>query len=167
MVKAVLLARKNEQRFKELKQRRKKLERHIRQETEEQDRRRRAVYDKALVPFQEVFTRLKHVDLAELAPVDPSGSEVADVKLRELQHVAATAAASLGPRTHTRATVLPALDPVREQLTGTDPARALASLATLTSGHAGIPLHLTPEEFDSWMTDTETDGMPLVLDPNW
>ncbi|MFD0354056.1 hypothetical protein ACFVHW_09935 [Streptomyces sp. NPDC127110] len=95
MVKAVLLARKNEERFKELKRRRKKLERHIRQETEEQDRRRRAVYDKALVPFQEVFTRLKHVDLAELSPVDPADSGVADVELRELQHVAATAVASL------------------------------------------------------------------------
>ncbi|MFG2298990.1 hypothetical protein [Streptomyces sp. NPDC048603] len=95
MVKAVLLARRNEQRFEELKRRRKKLERHIRQEAEGQERCRRAVYDTALVPFQEAFTRLKHVDLAELAPVDRSGPGVADVELRELQHVAAAAVASL------------------------------------------------------------------------
>ncbi|WP_405976918.1 hypothetical protein [Streptomyces sp. NBC_00158] len=95
MVKAVLLARKNEERFKELQRRRKKLERHIRQEAEEQERRRRAVYDRALVPFQEVFARLKHVDLAELAAVEPAGTGVADVELRELRHVAATAVASL------------------------------------------------------------------------
>ncbi|MFD0354055.1 hypothetical protein ACFVHW_09930 [Streptomyces sp. NPDC127110] len=77
----------------------------------------------------------------------------------------ATAAASLGPRSHTRATVMPAFDPVRDHLAGTDPARALSSLAALTSRHAGLPLHLTPEEFDSWMA--EPDDMPLVLDPNW
>ncbi|WP_405976919.1 hypothetical protein [Streptomyces sp. NBC_00158] len=77
----------------------------------------------------------------------------------------AAAAASLGPRTHAQATVLPALGPVRDHLTGTDPARALSSLAALTSRHAGLPLHLTPEEFDSWMTGP--DRMPLVLDPNW
>ncbi|MFB7782246.1 hypothetical protein ACFC1D_05975 [Streptomyces vinaceus] len=77
----------------------------------------------------------------------------------------ATATASLGPNTHTRTTVLPALEPVRAHLTGTDPARALSSLAALTADHAGVPLHLTPEEFDTWMTGP--DDFALVLDPNW
>ncbi|MBT2450988.1 hypothetical protein J7F03_28710 [Streptomyces sp. ISL-43] len=95
MVEAVLLARRNERRFEELERRRKKLERHIRQEGQAQEERRRMVYDHALVPFREVFGRLKHVDLAELAPVDPAGSGVSDVELRELRHVAATAVASL------------------------------------------------------------------------
>ncbi|MBT2450989.1 hypothetical protein J7F03_28715 [Streptomyces sp. ISL-43] len=77
----------------------------------------------------------------------------------------ATATATLGPRTHTGTTVLPALAPVREHLTGTDPARALSSLAALTAHHAGVPLHLTPAEFDAWMT--EPDDLLLVLNPNW
>ncbi len=76
----------------------------------------------------------------------------------------AAAASSLGPRTHARTTVLPALVPVHEDLTGADPARALSSLATLTAHHAGVPLHLTAEEFDAWMTGP--DDRPLVLDPN-
>ncbi|MEU8779492.1 hypothetical protein [Streptomyces sp. NPDC048606] len=95
MVEAVLLARKNERRFEELKRRRKKLERHIRQESEAQEERRRAVYDQALVPFLAVFERLKHVDLVELAPVDRAGTGMADVELCELRNVAVTAVASL------------------------------------------------------------------------
>lgn len=95
MVEAVLLARRNERRFEELTRRRKKLERHVRQEGEAQEERRRAVYDHALVPFVEVFERLKHVDLMELAPVDRAGTGMSDVELRELQHVAVTAVASL------------------------------------------------------------------------
>lgn len=51
----------------------------------------------------------------------------------------ATATASLGPNTHTRTTVLPALVPVRAHLTSSDPARALSSLAALTADHAGVP----------------------------
>ncbi|MFI7358209.1 hypothetical protein ACIBTP_30340 [Streptomyces avidinii] len=77
----------------------------------------------------------------------------------------ATAAGSLGPRTHVRTAVLPALAPVRDHLTGPDPARALSSLAVLTADRAGVPLHFTPEEFDTWMT--ALDAAPLVLDPNW
>ncbi|WP_328940709.1 hypothetical protein OG259_02830 [Streptomyces sp. NBC_00250] len=77
----------------------------------------------------------------------------------------ATASASLGPSTRTGITVLPELTPVRDHLTGTDPARALFSLAAVTAEHAGVPLHLTPEEFDAWMVDPE--DVPLVLDPNW
>ncbi|MCX4985350.1 hypothetical protein [Streptomyces sp. NBC_00572] len=95
MVGAVRSAHRNKQRFEKLTQRRKKLERHIRQESEAQDTRRRTAYDEALVPFQQVFARLKQVDLAELAPVDPSDAGVSDVALRELQHVALTAVASL------------------------------------------------------------------------
>ncbi|MFI7358210.1 hypothetical protein ACIBTP_30345 [Streptomyces avidinii] len=95
MVEAVLLARRNEKRFEQLERRRKKLERHIRQESEAQDERRRTVYDEALVPFRDVFARLKHVDLAELAPVDPSAAGVSDVELQELRYMAVTAVASL------------------------------------------------------------------------
>ncbi|WP_328940710.1 hypothetical protein OG259_02835 [Streptomyces sp. NBC_00250] len=95
MVGAVRIAHRNKQRFEKLTQRRKKLERHIRQESEAQDARRRTAYDEALVPFQQVFARLKQVDLAELAPVDPADAGVSDVALRELQHVALTAVASL------------------------------------------------------------------------
>ncbi|MFF8729391.1 hypothetical protein ACF073_23250 [Streptomyces sp. NPDC015171] len=95
MVSAVLHARRNEQRFEDLKRRRRKLERHIRQEGEWQEERRRTVYDRALTPFRESFARLRHVDLVELAPVDPAGAAVSDVELRELRHVAVTAVASL------------------------------------------------------------------------
>ncbi|MFF8729390.1 hypothetical protein ACF073_23245 [Streptomyces sp. NPDC015171] len=75
------------------------------------------------------------------------------------------ATTALGPRTHARTTVLPGLSAARAHLTGSDPARALTSLAALTADHAGVPLHLTPEEFDAWMATP--DDIPLTLDPNW
>uniref|UniRef100_UPI002AD3AA3C hypothetical protein n=1 Tax=Frankia sp. Cr1 TaxID=3073931 RepID=UPI002AD3AA3C len=47
---------------------------------------RREMYEGALIPFREVFSRLKNVDMAELAAIDtlPSAGRV-DVELRQVQ----------------------------------------------------------------------------------
>ncbi|MCB5167694.1 hypothetical protein LG634_23040 [Streptomyces bambusae] len=97
MVEAVVLGRRNEQRNEKYQKRRKKLERHLKQENAAQDETRTAVYEEALVPFRQVFERLKRVDLAELAPVGDASSEpaVADVELRALQDAAVAAVASV------------------------------------------------------------------------
>ncbi|MFF8380895.1 hypothetical protein ACF07V_32700 [Streptomyces sp. NPDC015661] len=95
MYQAVMLARKNEQRYEKLRARRAKLDRHIVQESTAQDQQRQATYDRALVPFRDAFGRLKRVDLAELAPVEPAGHATADVELREIQQLAVSAIGSV------------------------------------------------------------------------
>ncbi|MCQ1576495.1 hypothetical protein [Streptomyces parvus] len=85
MYRAVLLARRNEQRKGELSTRRRKLDRHVVQESAAQEKQRQATYDRALVPFRDAFARLKRVDLAELSPVDPAGHATTDVELQEIQ----------------------------------------------------------------------------------
>ncbi|WP_424535107.1 hypothetical protein ACOZ38_33750 [Sphaerisporangium viridialbum] len=55
-------------------------------EHEGQETARRRVYDEALVPFSEVFSRLKNVDLAELATIGSLvEADLSDVELREVQ----------------------------------------------------------------------------------
>ncbi|MCZ0980098.1 hypothetical protein O1L60_17035 [Streptomyces diastatochromogenes] len=95
MYQAVMLARKNQQRHERLVARRRKLDRHVVQEGAAQEERRRATYDRALVPFRDAFERLKRVDLAELAPVEPAGHATADVELREVQQLAVSAIGSV------------------------------------------------------------------------
>ncbi|MGW0465101.1 hypothetical protein ACWDX6_07485 [Streptomyces sp. NPDC003027] len=92
---AIMLARKNERHCERLRGRRRKLERHIAQETAWQEERRRAVYERALIPFRDSFRLLKRVDLAELAPVEPAGPALADVELRELRHIAVSSVGAL------------------------------------------------------------------------
>ncbi|MEZ7004623.1 hypothetical protein [Streptomyces sp. AD55] len=103
MYQAVRLARRNKRRHEKLTARRRKLDRHTAQETAAQEERRRATYERALVPFQEVFARIERVDLAELAPADPPGHAPADppghapadVGPREVRHLAASLIGSL------------------------------------------------------------------------
>ncbi|TGB10446.1 hypothetical protein [Streptomyces sp. MZ04] len=92
---AVVLARKNERHGERLRARRKKLDRHIAQESSFQEERRRAVHEQALMPFTAAFQRLKRVDLAELESVEPVGRSVVDVELRELRQVAVAAVGAL------------------------------------------------------------------------
>lgn len=58
-----MLARKNERHCERLRGRRRKLERHIAQETSWQEERRRAVYEQALLPFRDGFRLLKRAAL--------------------------------------------------------------------------------------------------------
>ncbi len=95
MYQAVRLARRNKRRHEKLTARRRKLDRHIAQETAAQEERRRATYERALVPFQEALARIERVDLAELAPAAPPGHAPADVGPREVRHLAATVIGSL------------------------------------------------------------------------
>ncbi|MEV6122502.1 hypothetical protein AB0M23_18575 [Streptomyces sp. NPDC052077] len=95
MYQAVRLARRNKERQERLDLRRRKLDRHIAQESGAQQERRQATYDRALVPFRTAFERLKRIDLAELAPVAPIGSTPADVELRELRQLAVSVVGSL------------------------------------------------------------------------
>ncbi|MET9467210.1 hypothetical protein ABZY44_20885 [Streptomyces sp. NPDC006544] len=95
MYRAVLLARRNEQRNEKLIARRRKLDRHVVQEGAAQEEQRQATYERALVPFGDAFARLKRVDLAKLAPVDPAGHTTADVELQEMQRLAVSAVGSL------------------------------------------------------------------------
>ncbi|MCX5391528.1 hypothetical protein [Streptomyces sp. NBC_00094] len=95
MYRAVLLRRKNAQRNEKLGVRRKKLDRHIVQESAAQEQQRQATYDQALVPFRDAFARLKRVDLADLTPVDPAGHSTAEVELQEIQRLAVSAVGSL------------------------------------------------------------------------
>ncbi|MFF7440876.1 hypothetical protein [Streptomyces sp. NPDC008122] len=95
MYQAVMLARKNQQRHEKLAARRRKLDRHVAQEGAAQEERRQATYDRALVPFRDAFERLKRVDLAELAPVEPAGHATADVELRKVQRLAVSAIGSI------------------------------------------------------------------------
>ncbi|PSK70915.1 hypothetical protein C6W96_19900 [Streptomyces sp. CS149] len=95
MYRAVLLARRNEQRKGELNTRRRKLDRHVVQESAAQEKQRQATYGRALVPFRDAFARLKRVDLAELSPVAPAGHATADVELQEIQRLAVSVVGSL------------------------------------------------------------------------
>ncbi|MET9672007.1 hypothetical protein ABZY68_02775 [Streptomyces sp. NPDC006482] len=92
MYQAVQLRRKNARRNEKLGVRRKKLDRHIVQESAAQEQQRQATYDQALVPFRDAFARLKRVDLADLAPVDSAGHSTAEVELQEIQRLAVSAA---------------------------------------------------------------------------
>ncbi|WP_239331806.1 hypothetical protein [Frankia sp. CiP3] len=90
MVDAVRLATSNKRSHEDLTARHERLVRRIAAETTRLEKVRREMYDGALIPFREVFGRLKNVDLAELAAIDtlPS-SGLPDVELHEVRVSAA------------------------------------------------------------------------------
>ncbi|MFZ3499116.1 hypothetical protein ACODT5_38900 [Streptomyces sp. 5.8] len=93
---AMGLARKNGKRHKELVRRQERLTECLVAESAAQERARRRAYGKALVPFADVFSRLKNVDLAELvATAEPAGAGLPDVEVRRIQLDAVNAIATL------------------------------------------------------------------------
>jgi hypothetical protein len=84
VVDAVKLAKDNKRTYEGLVARHEALLRRMAAETEAQQRARSQVYDDALVPFREVFARLKNVDMAELAEIDAlPGGALPDAGLRQ------------------------------------------------------------------------------------
>ncbi|NAZ74291.1 hypothetical protein GTQ99_02470 [Kineococcus sp. T13] len=96
-VEAARLARANRSQQEELEDRQTALQKRAERERQAQEQRRREVYEQVLVPFRDVFARLKNIDLAELASIDlPSAGhtpqvEVTQVRLSALQTVGALA----------------------------------------------------------------------------
>ncbi|WP_432489376.1 hypothetical protein [Kineococcus sp. SYSU DK018] len=96
-VEAVRLARANRGQQEELEDRHAALLKRAERERTAQEQRRREVYEQVLVPFRDVFARLKNVDLAELASIDlPTGGpapqvQVTQVRLSALRTVGALA----------------------------------------------------------------------------
>ncbi|MEW1956801.1 hypothetical protein [Kineococcus sp. NPDC059986] len=94
---AVRLARSNRSRHEELEDRHAALVTRAQRESRAQEQRRQEVYDQVLVPFRDVFSRMKNVDLAELAGIDlPTAGhtpevEVTQVRLSALHTVGALA----------------------------------------------------------------------------
>ncbi|MER5484065.1 hypothetical protein ABT024_12725 [Streptomyces sp. NPDC002812] len=83
---AMGLEKKNDKRRKRLIQRQEALREGLLAEAKAQERARRRAYGKALVPFAEVFSRLKNVDLPELAALaEPAAAELVDVEVRRIQ----------------------------------------------------------------------------------
>ncbi|WP_432492584.1 hypothetical protein [Kineococcus auxinigenes] len=97
LVEAARLARANRAQAEEFEDRHAALLTRAERERTAQEQRRREVYDEVLVPFRDVFARLKNVDLAELAGIDlpTTGSapqvEVVQVRLSALRTVGALA----------------------------------------------------------------------------
>ncbi|MGI5157557.1 hypothetical protein [Microbispora sp. CA-102843] len=86
MIEAVKLANRNESARQALAERFAEVEERSTREREEQEAARRRVYDDALTPFAETFSRLKNVDLAELALIgDLVEADLPDVELRDVQ----------------------------------------------------------------------------------
>ncbi|MFE4636241.1 hypothetical protein ACFRJ1_23065 [Streptomyces sp. NPDC056773] len=93
---AMGLERKNEKRRKRLVERQERLTERFATESAAQERARRRAYGKALVPFAEVFSRLKNVDLVELTAVArPTEAELPDPELSGIQLDAVTAVLTL------------------------------------------------------------------------
>ncbi len=86
MVDAVRMAQDNKRAHEALTARHERLVRRMGAETTLLEKVRREMYEGALIPFREVFSRLKNVDMAELAAIDtlPSAA-LADVELRQVQ----------------------------------------------------------------------------------
>lgn len=69
-VEAVRLGRVNRSQQEELEDRHAALLKRAERDLLAQEQRRQEVYDHVLIPFRDVFARLKNVDLAELASID-------------------------------------------------------------------------------------------------
>jgi hypothetical protein len=97
-VEAVRLQRANRSQREELEDRHAALLKRAERERLAQEQCRQEVYDHVLMPFRDVFARLKNVDLAELASIDLPATghtpqvEVTQVRLSALQTVGALAA---------------------------------------------------------------------------
>ncbi|MCU1483162.1 MAG: hypothetical protein JWQ19_3948 [Subtercola sp.] len=83
---AVGLAKENQRRHEQLSFRAPKLERLNEVEFARHDKCRTQIYQFALVPFRDAFARLKNVDLAELAGIEPPvAADKPSVELREVR----------------------------------------------------------------------------------
>ncbi|CAO5170456.1 Integral membrane protein [Frankia sp. AiPs1] len=86
LVDAVKLAKDNQRSHQQLEVRCRLLAARMTAESEAQRKARADVYDVALVPFQQVFSRMRHVDLAELAEISlGAGEDSPSVELRQLR----------------------------------------------------------------------------------
>lgn len=86
MIKSIKRAARNQSAQEALARRFAVLEVRTNAEREGQETARRRVYNEALVPFSEAFSRLKNVDLIELASIGHLvGADLPDVELREIQ----------------------------------------------------------------------------------
>ncbi|WEH34735.1 hypothetical protein PZB75_16080 [Streptomyces sp. AM 4-1-1] len=93
IVDAVRLAKTNRRRYERLLECQEELNQRAAAENAAQRKARQTLYDEALVPFRDVFQRLKRVDLVELAAIDmPSVGGEVDFELQRLRERAVTAA---------------------------------------------------------------------------
>lgn len=96
IIDAIGLAGRNQRRHKELIQRQERFAERLTAEAEAQERARRRAYDRALVPFRDVFSRLKNVSLAELQDIAaPPETDVTDVEVRRIRLDAVNAVVTL------------------------------------------------------------------------
>lgn len=93
IVDAVRLAKANRRRYERLLECQEELGQRAAVENAAQQKARQTLYDEALVPFRDVFQRLKRVDLVELAAIEtPTVGDEVDIGLRRLRESAVTAA---------------------------------------------------------------------------
>ncbi|MEX0171149.1 hypothetical protein [Streptomyces sp. LMG1-1-1.1] len=114
MVDAIGLGKRNERRAEELNRREERLAQDVAVETAAQERARRRAYDKALVPFGEVFSHLRNFGPDDLQAVaEPPETDPGDAEARRVQRDAVRAvltmacgvAASVGAKAGTVAAV--------------------------------------------------------------
>ncbi|WP_439681761.1 hypothetical protein [Embleya sp. MST-111070] len=87
------LAKANRRRYDHLVERREELARRAATENTAQRNARQTLYDEALVPFRDIFRRLKRVELADLAAIEmPTAGDEVHVEFRRLREGAVTAA---------------------------------------------------------------------------
>ncbi|WGD38720.1 hypothetical protein [Streptomyces cathayae] len=93
IVDAVRLAKANRRRYERLLECHEELNQRAAAENAAQHKARQTLYDEALVPFYDVFRRLKHADLVDLAAIEmPTVGGDVDIVLRRLRERAVTAA---------------------------------------------------------------------------
>lgn len=99
IVDAVRLAKTNQQRKEQLNERQEKLNQRAAAENAAQQQARQTLYDQAIVPFRDIFQRLKHIDPVELAELSklsvivmPTVADEVDTEHWELREKAVTAA---------------------------------------------------------------------------
>ncbi|MFB6838727.1 hypothetical protein [Streptomyces sp. NPDC056361] len=96
MVDAIGLGKRNGRRAAELTRREERLAQDVAVEAAAQERARRRAYDKALVPFGDVFSHLRNIGPDDLEAVaEPPGSEPADAEVRRVRSDAVRAVATL------------------------------------------------------------------------
>lgn len=96
MVDAIGLGKRNERRAEELDRRERRLAQYEAVEVAAQERARHRAYDKALVPFGDVFSHLRNIGPDDLKAVaEPAGSEPADGEVRRIHSDALRAVAAL------------------------------------------------------------------------
>jgi hypothetical protein len=96
LMEAARLAKVNRARLEELEDRHAALPARVDRERAATERRRQEIYDGVLVPFRDIFARLKNVDLAELAAIDvPDGGQLPAVQVDRVRLTALHAVGAL------------------------------------------------------------------------